>query len=157
MKPLFTVFLCLLTLKSLAQSEKTLALDPVIGMGNSLAFYHVTKENLDVEVDGSRYFFEDMKPGMVKMKDGTKYIDDLFVRYNVFKDQLEVVKKDVRFIAINRYVSGFIIEDESENHEFYNSNLLSAPSPDITGFVRLLYKGEVISVYAKHTKKRNRK
>lgn len=135
----------------LGQTSGSLATDPLFSIGNSPAFYQITKTNIDVEVEGSIYLDQHMKPGKIKMYHQDKFITDLTLRYNVFKDQIEVKKKEVGFIAINSYIEQFEVENESSSQLFSNAKSLGG---GLKGFVRLVYKGAIISVYAKHIKKK---
>ena len=79
------------------------------------------------------------------------YIEGVELRYDIFYDQLQVKANDVFFAAENELISDFVINDGVASHWFHNSRTY-APDLDL-GYIRSVYKGGQVSIFAKDTKR----
>lgn len=134
------------------QQTNLLATDAFRAMGDQSSFGMMqTKKNLNYSIEGTTYFNETLSPGKIKMFKNDDYIENLELRYNIFYELLEVRANGIFFATENDLVSEFVLTDNGETHKFYNSKPYAGdliPS----GFIRVIYDGEKISVFAKDVK-----
>ncbi|MEP1095981.1 MAG: hypothetical protein ABJG78_12775 [Cyclobacteriaceae bacterium] len=153
MKSIFGLLLVMLLFNSFSQAKKNELEDAAMrNFADAPAFGELfTMINRDLEVDGTTYYIEKLKPGKIKIFKNDHYLENITLRYNVYSEKLEVKLDDSHFFAKNRNISEFIIEDGKKTHRFFNSRPYSGDLLPL-GFIRSIYLGEEISLFAKDRK-----
>lgn len=150
---LLFIISCLQTISQDSREKKNEIQDAAMrNFANAPAFGELlTMINTDLKIDGTTYYIEKLKQGKVKIFKNEDYLEDVTLRYNVFSEKLEVKLNDSHFFAKNRSVAEFIIEDGKKTHRFFNSRPYSGDLLPL-GFIRSIYLGEQISLFAKDRK-----
>ncbi len=146
------LFLTIVLFNAKSQQQANLLSGSQRNLGETPFFSHVqVKKNSDYSTKGSTYYINELKPGKIKILKNKTYVEDVELRYDIYFEQLQVRANGVYFAAENDHVSDFVINDGDVDHWFYNSKPY-APDLDL-GFIRSIYKGEEIAVFAKDIKR----
>ncbi len=154
MKTISTLLLFVTLLNAYSQQQANLLSQNGLqrNLGDSPAFSHIqVLKNTDYNTEGTTYFVDDLKPGKIRILNNDTYIENVELRYDIFFDQLQVSANGVFFAAENELISDFVINDGNASHWFYNSRPYAAELE--LGYVRSIYKGEQVSVFAKDSKR----
>ncbi len=154
MKLVATLLLFIVLLNAHSQQQATLLSENGLqrNLGESPAFSHVqVKKTTSFNIEGTTYFQEDLNPGKIRIVKNDEYIEGVDLRYDIFYDQLEVRANGVFFAAENELISDFVMNVGDVEHWFHNS-ITYAPDLGL-GYIRSLYLGDKVSVFAKDSKR----
>ena len=157
MKLLNSILLALMFHFALAQEASVQSQDALLDLGNVTAFSVVVTgpQEKDFDAVGTMFFTEDFEPGKIKLFRVDREIKGVEIKYDVYNQVVNVKSRNQFFTTKDEYILEFEIDKDSKTHRFINSQHYLGLDDFSMGFLRSLFEGNTISLFAKDAKKRS--